>query len=351
MYEYPRWIVFQLLEQCNLRCKMCYEWGENGSYFEKKDLKQLDIEVVKRVIQECSVVNPYFELFGGEPLLYPHIEEVLYEINKANCKVDIPTNGTLLSQYTDILLKYPPKRIWVSIDGPEEYNDSQRGKGVFQKAINGVKKLHEEKLKRGSKYPEIGATMVVTPDNYLAIEQLFRNELNPEMFDWFSIEFQLYITDDIYSKYRQLLKKEFNISESLCAKGLVRNPDMFKTIDIDKLISQINIIKKHCSENNINLIGYPKVIEADNLKSFYSAHWDKMAERKKHCSLPWVYAEISATGNVSNCHTFYDYSIGNINNNTMKEIWNGEEAKKYRKVIKKNMLPICVACSRYYSDI
>ena len=38
IYEYPRWIVFQLLEKCNLRCKMCYEWGESGSYLDKNDL-------------------------------------------------------------------------------------------------------------------------------------------------------------------------------------------------------------------------------------------------------------------------------------------------------------------------
>ena len=351
MYEYPKWIVFQLLERCNLKCKMCYEWGENGSYFEKQNLNELDISVVKRVINECSMKNSYFELFGGEPLLYSHFEDVLYEVNKVNATIDIPTNGTLLNQHSDVLIKFPPKRIWVSIDGPEQYNDTQRGKGVFQKAINGIKNVHEKKLKKGSLYPEIGVTMVVTPDNYLSIEQLFRYELDPKMFDWFSIEFQLYITEDIYCQYNKLLKNEFNLSESMCAKGLIRNTDIFNKIDVSKLISQINNVKKHCLENDIKLIGYPKIIEEDNLNNFYSGNWHNMDEKKKRCSLPWIYAEISATGNVSPCHTFYDYSIGNIYNNSMKEIWNGEKAKAYRKVINKNMLPICVACSRYYSDI
>lgn len=34
--SYPRWIVMQLLEECNLRCKMCYEWGLEGPYKSKK---------------------------------------------------------------------------------------------------------------------------------------------------------------------------------------------------------------------------------------------------------------------------------------------------------------------------
>ncbi len=28
----PSWLVIQLLERCNLRCNMCYEWGESGAY-------------------------------------------------------------------------------------------------------------------------------------------------------------------------------------------------------------------------------------------------------------------------------------------------------------------------------
>lgn len=351
MHKYPRWIVFQLLEACNLRCKMCYEWGENGSYFEKENLKQLDIEIVKNVIRECSVVEPYFELFGGEPLLYPHLEEVLCEINKINGKVDIPTNGTLLGKYAQLLVKYPPRRIWISIDGTQEYNDAQRGKGVFQRAVKGIDALHREKLKQGSHYPEIGVTMVVTPDNYLSVEQLFVHELDPSMFDWYSVEFQLYITDNMYTRYNRLLKDEFNLPDSIYAKGLIRDPEMFQSIDIDRLMVQIERVKKHCAENNINLIGYPKVIEKDNLRSFYTAQWDDMKEKKARCSLPWAYVEISASGDVSPCHTFYDYSIGNINDNTMYEIWNGDRLKEYRKVIRKGMLPICVACSRYYSDI
>ena len=30
--KHPNWVVLQITERCNLRCKMCYEWGENGAY-------------------------------------------------------------------------------------------------------------------------------------------------------------------------------------------------------------------------------------------------------------------------------------------------------------------------------
>lgn len=44
--DIPKWIVLQLLEACNLRCQMCYEWGEGGSYIGKKKLDALSFQKV-----------------------------------------------------------------------------------------------------------------------------------------------------------------------------------------------------------------------------------------------------------------------------------------------------------------
>lgn len=350
MYEYPKWIVFQLLEKCNLRCKMCYEWGENGSYLEKKYLKELDIGIVKKVIYESAPYDPFFELFGGEPLLYPHIREVLAAINEVNGKVSIPTNGVLLERYADLLVEYAPTKIWISIDGPEPYNDAQRGKGVFEKAVKGIEALYKKKKEKGSIYPEVGVTMVVTPDNYKTIEELFVNQLNPDMLDWISIEFQLYITEEIYNSYCGFVQDSFGVTDPLTAKGYLRNISDFQNIDLDELIRQMQVVKDYCAHHSIKLIGYPKYIEKENLAFFYSGRWDKMKEKKKRCSLPWVYAEISASGDVSPCHTFYDYSLGNVYQQSLKEIWCSEKIIDFRKSVK-NLMPICIACSRYYSDI
>lgn len=350
MYEYPRWIVFQLLEDCNLRCKMCYEWGEHGSYLEKNKLERLDIEVVKKVIYESIGYEPFFELFGGEPLLYPQIEEVLATIHEVGGNVNIPTNGTLLERYADILVKYPASRIWVSIDGPEEYNDRQRGKGVFKKAMKGIEALHKKKIEHGMNHPEIGVTMVVTPDNYKTMEELFINQLNPKMIDWFSIEFQLYITPEIYENYCEFAQREFGSSNTSTAKGYLRSCTDFQDIDLDEIIRQMEAVRAYCNEHSIQLIGYPTYIEKDNLRYFYTGQWEHMKEKKTRCSLPWVYAEISASGDVTPCHTFYDYSIGNVNQESLKDIWGGEKVKTLRKSLK-DLMPICIACSRYYSEI
>jgi hypothetical protein len=37
-------------------------------------------QTIKKVIADCSPAIPYYELYGGEPLLYPQIAEVLETI-------------------------------------------------------------------------------------------------------------------------------------------------------------------------------------------------------------------------------------------------------------------------------
>ncbi len=351
IYPYPRWVVFQLLERCNLHCKMCYEWGEEGSYLEKKFLEQLDVGIIKKVISDCREAKPYFELFGGEPLLYPQVDEVLSAIKYYECSVDIPTNGTLLEKYADMLVENESRRIWVSIDGPEEINDTQRGKGVYKKAVAGLRKLYETREERGKKFPMLGVTMVVTPLNYKYVEHFFIDELDTSILSWVSIEFQLYITESCCERYSQIFKSEFGVEDTSCARGLVRNINDFKDIDIPELIRQVNSVRSYCREKGINVIGYPKTMDIDNLKSFYSAGWDRMIDKRSSCSFPWLYVEICANGDVTPCHTFYDYTIGNIYRESILDIWNGERLNRFRKYTRKNLFPVCAACSRYYSDL
>ncbi len=351
LYAYPRWVVFQLLERCNLHCKMCYEWGEEGSYFEKKSLEQLDVGIVKKVIEDCREAKPYFELFGGEPLLYPQVEEVLSAIRYYGCNVDIPTNGTLLERHADMLVENEPRRIWVSIDGPEEINDTQRGKGVYKKAVAGIKKLYETREERGKIFPMLGVTMVVTPFNYKYIERFFIEELDTSMLGWVSIEFQLYTTESCFERHTQIFKSEFGVEDTPCARGLIRNINDFNHIDITELIRQVNSVRSYLLEKGINVIGYPKTMDKENLKNFYSAGWDKMIDKRSSCSFPWLYTEICANGDVTPCHTFYDFTIGNIYKESILDIWNGERLSQFRKYTRKNLFPVCTACSRYYSDL
>ncbi len=172
--QYPKWVVLQVTDRCNLRCKMCYEWGENGSNLSKRHLNNLDLNKIEEIFMELQNKNVYFELFGGEPLMHPQISEILKLIKKYNCIIDIPTNGTLVSKYAKEIVDANIKRIWISIDGPQEQNDLQRGKGVYQRAYEGIKALQKERA-INKKGPQIGVTMVITPLNYKYVKEFVMN--------------------------------------------------------------------------------------------------------------------------------------------------------------------------------
>jgi len=75
-------------------------------------------------------------LEGGEPLLWrngPHsIQDVIKSARQIFPSVCMTTNGTMPWGHL------PLDRVWVSLDGPEEANDSLRGKGVFRNVLGNI---------------------------------------------------------------------------------------------------------------------------------------------------------------------------------------------------------------------
>jgi MoaA/NifB/PqqE/SkfB family radical SAM enzyme len=158
----------------------------------------LDIEIVKKIIIECSPGKPHYELFGGEPLLYPYFEEVMKTIRHYGSTVDIPTNGTLLEENAEMLVTLGLRNVFVSLDGPESINDSQRGRGVYQKAVRGMKKLFEVRAKKGTDLPKIGIGTIVTPFNYTYLERFFTECIDLSIINHVSIELQSFISQQNY---------------------------------------------------------------------------------------------------------------------------------------------------------
>ena len=344
----PKWVVLQLLEKCNLRCRMCYEWGENGAYHKKKSLAMLDYNVVSQIIKDCLPGKPFFELFGGEPLLYPKVGDVIRLIRDGGSSIDIPTNGTLIEKYAEMLIDTQPNRLWISVDGPEEINDRQRGKGVFQKAIKGIEKLHQLRQSKGSEFPKIGITYVVTSWNYSYIEEFVLSCLDLSKIDYLSVELQRYITPRQFKSYEEVLKVKFGIPSAPDAKGKIQDTAKFADIDFEAVTRQILKVRKFCSEQKTIFISHPKTIEVDNIRNYFCANWGKMVDKRTHCIFPWIFAEVSARGDVTVCDAFYDLTLGNVYEKGILEIWRGDRLKKVREYLRNNLFPICTACCRYY---
>jgi MoaA/NifB/PqqE/SkfB family radical SAM enzyme len=340
----PAWVVLQLVEECNLRCAMCYQWGTTGAYHARGDLAMLDTDVALRVIRECLPFQPWFELFGGEPLLHPGIWDIIRAVRDGGCEIAFPTNGTLLAENAALLAETQPTRVWISLDGPETVNDAQRGHGVWQRVMRGLGAL----LERRRVAPAVGVTCVVTPANHLHIEELFLRALDLGPIDSVSIELQSYATEEQHRRYARLLRDEFGVPAAPHARAYVRDPALFALMDRGAISRQLRRVAGACAERGIHFYSQPKNLDEENLDRYLRADFSAMAERKSRCAMPWTYAEISARGDVTTCHTFYDLPVGNVHRQPLLEIWRGEPLHQLRGHLRRELLPICTACCRYW---
>jgi radical SAM protein with 4Fe4S-binding SPASM domain len=345
----PSWVVLQLVEACNLRCAMCYEWGERGAYHDKPTLASLDLEVALRVVRECLPTRPYFELFGGEPLLHPGIWEIIALIRAHGCELAFPTNGTLLEEHAERVVEVSPSRLWISLDGPAPVNDAQRGHGVFQRVMRGLAALTAAKQRRGGRGPELGVTCVVTPANHLHVAELFLEALDLGQLACVSIELQSYATDEQHRRYARLLREQFGVPAAPHARAYVRDPALFAAMDRDALARQMAHVRDACVARGVRFYSQPKTLDAANLDCYLRGEWDRLADKRTRCAMPWTYAEISARGDVTTCHSFYDLTIGNVYERPLLEIWRGERLKRVQEHLREELFSICTACCRYYT--
>jgi sulfatase maturation enzyme AslB (radical SAM superfamily) len=131
-------LLIHLLDACNLKCKHCYL---NASSQKRKYM--LPFDLLKRTIDEAHDLGiKSIQFTGGEPLLYPYIQEVLELTKGKNFKVALSTNGTLMDDKHAALLAEINACVVASIDGPAAYHDRFRGKrGSFAKTEDGIARL------------------------------------------------------------------------------------------------------------------------------------------------------------------------------------------------------------------
>jgi SynChlorMet cassette radical SAM/SPASM protein ScmE len=133
-----------LTGRCNLRCKHC---NTADTWSVKDEMSYKEIISVLDQLKELKIFN--LNLFGGEPLYYPEIKDILRVLNDYPFRLDILTNGTLIGDELVELLKEQRYlgNIQVSLDGARaETHDWQRGKGAFRDTLAGIRRLSDADL-------------------------------------------------------------------------------------------------------------------------------------------------------------------------------------------------------------
>jgi len=348
----PVAVTLQLTEACNLRCRMCYYWGDTGTYSSAtlpERPKVLDLDLIKKLVRELNPGKPIYSLFGGEPLMHPRIEDVIVAIKASGSYIDTPTNGTLLEENAPLLVSTGFDAVRVSLDGPPMINDRQRGKGAFHRAMAGIEALHMEKQKTGGRGPTLEIIYTVTEQNCLSIERFFLEELPLAAIDKVTIQMQNFITEKMGSDYAGLLESEFGVTRDRYWRGMIRSPKDFKGTDSAEVARQVQEVRKRIVEHGKQILLLPPTFSRQNLSAYLGADWGNMTDRYTSCPAPWMVLDVTAAGEVAPCHVFYDLTMGNLHESSFSDIWNGTRYQRFRSYMNEHrLMSICRGCCVLY---
>ncbi len=137
----PLITLWSITHRCNLNCAHCYVPQNNG-------MKELNYSEVCKVIDQLHEAKNFVIGFsGGEALLREDIYDIIHYASKKEMSIALATNGTLITK--DVARNLKESGLGyaqISIDGLKEVHDQIRGRGMFNKAIQGIKNAIEAGL-------------------------------------------------------------------------------------------------------------------------------------------------------------------------------------------------------------
>ena len=139
----PKWsVIFEVTNNCNLRCPFCYVIREQRLKSENISLDKFE--------QVLKIYRPlYLQMTGGEATTHPNFIDLIKISNKYSLvSTQISTNGLILHKFIKEIsnLKKKPV-IGISLDAPSDLHDEIRNrKGLFNRIMKTIYLLKENKI-------------------------------------------------------------------------------------------------------------------------------------------------------------------------------------------------------------
>ena len=162
--SYPRRIVLELTNACNLNCLMC---GRNAANFQ---LTSFNFETFKNLEPLFDIVEEVTLMGWGEPTIHPHFLDMLKIINNHSARKYFCSNGMTLDIIKDAIFDYKVDVFAISIDGStKESNNKIRRGSDLDKITYNLKEIVKIKKERNLSYPYINFVFCAMKSN---IEEL-----------------------------------------------------------------------------------------------------------------------------------------------------------------------------------
>ena len=301
---YPISIEIGLTSLCNHECVWCSidtkEVPRNE--FLSNDLLKQFVHDIKEMEVRSVVISG-----SGEQTLHPQFAHFLRDLKEAGIHIGVNTNGSNLTEPICRSIVENATWIRVSLDGATEpVRKAVHGSSDLHKAVSGLKMLVALKKESGRIIP-IGTQMVVCPEN--------ENE----------IEACTALSSSIGVDYHQI--KPVSYFEVYYPK----ESDIKKIME--KWLNEAVGVSGKFSRD-----GFSVNLRRDQFLDYTKNDSSKESETLMPC-LTTFSPYIEADGNVWFCvdkKGADEYWLGNLNKNSLKEIWHGNRRKEVLDYIKEH---------------
>jgi MoaA/NifB/PqqE/SkfB family radical SAM enzyme len=333
-------ISIKITNLCNLRCKMCGQWGEKGYNFTKPntELKEVvPLETYKRMVDEVAHLKPLIYIWGGEPFLYPDIIPLVRYMKEKDFVISLVTNGIKLKENAEEIVDTGWEALMLSLDGPKEIHNEIRGsKECFDTLARGIDAVQALKRKKNKTLPYIMVLVTVSRDNAAILDQIL--DIGKEIqADCMIIYYSWFTSEEIGKAHTKIFQEKLGCTPTSW-QGYLHEVDK---IDTNALIEAVRRIKK--KKYPFPYLFIPD-LSLEDIPRYYAEPGNFFGFGK--CITPWLITELMPNGDVAPCRDFPDYVVGNIQKSSLLDIFNGERYQKFRRVLKESggVFPICSRC-------
>jgi radical SAM protein with 4Fe4S-binding SPASM domain len=324
----PFLVVWNFTHCCNLRCKHCYE-NSDGTFLPD----ELTTEEAKRAIDQFAEVGVVGIAFsGGEPLIRKDFFEVAKYARNKGFYVSIATNGTMVTpEIARKIRKIGVEYVEVSLDGFEKEHDAlRRVPGAWKKACRGIRNCLDAGI-----------------DTCVATTVTKRNHRNMEKF-----------MDFVENKLKCKRIIVFNYIPTGRGKGIIEDdltPEQREKVN--KLIYG-KLVDDGCKLTALSTAPLYARIATESAGPAIATHFvnqsimetmkgktQTLAEFIGGCGAGRLYCGLEPNGDVEPC-VFMQIKLGNIRNQSLKEIWKNHPTLK--RMRDRDKIKGCGKCEHRY---
>jgi len=341
----PARIQLLLTRRCNLKCLTCIQdrhssetplqlpWDDPN--------RELPLEAWIAFLDQAARYRPWVNISGGEPMLYSRFDEVVTAARERGLPVEVNTNGTLLAERGDFLVKQGIGIISVSIDGTEEVHDQIRGqKGLFRRIVKGIKSLLEARKRYKSPSPIVQMACTISKANLSVLGEMVPLAIDVGA-DVIFFQHTNFNSPEHIEKHNRLLAPDKASSYGLeIFQPSIPHGEFYQSEIGPEHIPQLTDAlgkAKGQAEGRVKVIFSPG-IGPNELESYYL---DLDYPSSQKCIGLWTTLRVLPDGTFSPC---LHVAAGNIAEQSLEEIWNGRTTRNLRKLISTRLFPGCARC-------